>query len=423
MEKLRRTILPVILFSIVSIVNGQGISITLDECQKMAMENYPMVKGLDLINQSGEYSVTNAKTGFLPSLTLNGQYTYQSDVTKLPIELPNIKVPEIDQEQYKVYAELNQPLYDGGITRKKADAAKAQTKIEEESLTTELYKVKERVNEIYFGILLLDRQIEQTKLLKNDIKAGLDKIEAAYANGTVLKSNVDITKAESFKADQREIELISARKAYLKMLSIYINKELTEDIQLVLPESITVNNEIVRPELDLFEARMHGIDVQTSLINSRNLPRLNLFVQGGYGSPALNMLNPDADTWYIAGIRFSYPLSGFYTMKKEKLINEIAKKNILLQKDAFIFNTNLQTTREDVQIEKTNQLIQTDDEIVKLRESVKQSSLSQLENGVITSSDYIREVTAYDQAVQSKLLHEIQLLLSQYNRVLITGKR
>lgn len=421
MKKNRRTYL-VVSFSIL-MFNGMGqvTSIALDDCQELAMQNYPTVKSYELIKQSGEFSVSNAKSGFLPAISINGQYTYQSDVTKLPIELPNIAIPEISKDQYKVYGEVSQVLYDGGATRNKKDAAIAQSAIEEESLTTELYNIRERVNEIYFGILLLDRQIEQNKLMKQDIKAGLEKIEAAYANGTVLKSNVDAVKAEIVKAGQREIELTAARRSYMKMLSMYVNMELDDKTELQVPPQISINDKIVRPELDLFDARMHGIEVQTSLISSKNLPRLNVFIQGGYGSPALNMLNPDADTWYLAGVRFSYPLNGFYTMKKEKLINKISKKNISLQKDAFIFNTHLQTERQKIEVAKMQDLIKTDEEIVELRKSVKESSLVQLENGVITSSDYIREVIALDQAVQSRLLHEIQLLLAQYNHQLITG--
>lgn len=423
MKHIVRINLLIILILVVFDSKGQGDPISLNECHDLAIKNYPMVKGLELIKQSGEYSVNNARTGFFPMISLNGQYTYQSAVTEFPIELPNIPIPEINKDQYKIYAEVNQVLYDGGITRNKANAEKAKTDIEEKSLETDLYKVRERVNEIYFGILSIDRQIEQTKLLKQDIEAGLRKMEAAYANGTVLKSNIDAIRAESIKADQREIELRAARRAFLKMLSIFINKDLNEQTQLAIPAAVTVSNEIVRPELDLFEARMRGIDVQTSLIKSKNLPRLNLFVQGGYGSPGLNMLDPDADTWYIAGLRFSYPLNGFYTSKREKLINEISKKNISLQSETFIFNTNLQTARQLIEIEKIEELIKTDDEIVNLRDNVKQSSLSQLENGVITSADYIREVTAYDQAVQAKLLHEIQLLLAQYNYQLIMGNK
>lgn len=421
MKKNRRTYL-VVSFSIL-MFNGMGqvTSIALDDCQELAMQNYPTVKSYELIKQSGEFSISNAKSGFLPAISINGQYTYQSDVTKLPIELPNIAIPEISKDQYKVYGEVSQVLYDGGATRNKKDAAIAQSAIEEESLTTELYNIRERVNEIYFGILLLDRQIEQNKLMKQDIKAGLEKIEAAYANGTVLKSNVDAVKAEIVKAGQREIELTAARRSYIKMLSMYVNKELDDKTELQVPPQISINDKIVRPELDLFDARMHGIEVQTSLISSKNLPRLNVFIQGGYGSPALNMLNPDADTWYLAGVRFSYPLNGFYTMKKEKLINEISKKNISFQKDAFIFNTHLQTERQKIEVAKMQDLIKTDEEIVEMRKSVKESSLVQLENGVITSSDYIREVIALDQAVQSRLLHEIQLLLAQYNHQLITG--
>ncbi len=404
-------------------VFSQPDSLSLNECQELAQKNYPLYKSYDLIKQSGEYSVSNARTGYLPAISINGQYTTQSDVTSLPLELPNIQIPKIKKEQYKIYAEVNQAIYDGGNTKVKRMAAESQTMIEEESLNIDLYKIRERINEIYFGILLIDKQIAQTDLLKKDINAGLEKMEAAFKNGTVLKSNVDAVKAESIKTDQRLIDLKAARKAYISMLSIFLNKTLDYQTGLKIPATIKINDDITRPELDLFRARMHNIDIQTSMVSSKNLPRVNLFAQAGYGSPALNMLNPDADTWYLAGVRFTYPLNGFYTMKREKAINELSKRNIELQRDAFMFNTKLQTSRQQIEIEKISQLISSDNQIVELRESVKKASLAQLENGVITSSDYLREVIAADQAHQTKSMHEIQLLLAIYNHQLITGNK
>jgi outer membrane protein TolC len=399
------------------------IALTLNECQELAMRNYPLVKSLDLIKQSGEYSVSNAKSGFLPTLSINGQFTYQSDVTRLPIDLPNISIPEINKDQYKVYGELNQILFDGGINRNIVNASRAQATIEEKSLETELYKIKEQVNEIYFGILSLESQIKQVELLRKDIRAGLEKIEAAFANGTALKSDVDVIKAEELKIGQRTIELEAARKAYLQMLSVFINREFDERAQLEVPPQLIIKDQIIRPELDLYEARMRSLDVQLSSLKAKNLPRLNAFVQGGYGSPGLNMLDPDGDTWYIAGLRFAYPLNGLYTLKREKLINDIAKQNISMQRETFIFNTTLQTQRQLIEIEKFSDLLKTDDQLVELRESVKQASFAKLENGVITGSDYIRDIIAYDQAVQTKLLHEIQYLQAQYNHQLIIGNR
>lgn len=401
---------------------AQTGKISLDEAQSFALKNYPIVKNLDLVRESGRYSVNNAASGYLPSVSLNGQYTYQSDVTKLPIELPNMQVPQIDKEQYKVYAEISQIVYDGGAIHARKEAAEALSRIEEKSIETELYKIKERVNQLYFSILLINSQAGQVNLMKEDLKAGLTKAEGAYRNGTILKSNVDAVRAEMIKTDQRILELSSMKQAYLKMLSLFTGQDLDESTVLEIPPALNMVNSIERPELELFQARIYATEVQSKAINAKNLPRLNLFFQGGYGSPALNMLDPDADTYYITGVRFAYPLTGFYNKHREKKINSLTKQNLQNQREAFIFNTQLQINQQDEEIEKLQSLISSDDEIITLRDEIKNASLVQLENGVITSADYIREVTAADNARQSKAIHEIQLLMAQYNHQLITGK-
>lgn len=402
---------------------AQTDKITLEEAQGLALKNYPLVKNLDLVNESGRYSVSNVRSGYLPSISINGQYTYQSDVTSLPIELPNMQIPQIDKEQYKVYAELSQVLYDGGMIHAQREAAVAQARVEEKSIETELYKIKERVNQLYFGILLIDSQTEQVNLMKKDLKAGLAKAEGAYSNGAMLKSSVDAVKAEMIKTDQRLLELSSMKKAYTAMLGLFTGRELDESTVFETPAALNTGNTISRPEIDLFQARLHAAEVQSKAINAKNLPRLNLFFQGGYGSPALNMLDPEADTYYITGVRFAWPLTGFYNKHREKKINNLTRQNLQNQQETFIFNTQLQINQQDEEIQKLESLIESDDEIVALRDEIKDASLVQLENGVITSADYIREVTAADNARQTKAIHEIQLLLAQYNHQLITGNQ
>lgn len=400
----------------------QSEPLTLTQCYELVRQNYPLIKSRELVKQTGEYSIENAKTAWLPNISLNAQYTNQSDVTSVPLKIPGQVIPQIDKNQYKVYAEASQVVYDGGAISNQKKTLEAQTKIEEESIEVELYKLNERINQIYFGILLLNGQLKQSAILKSDIQTGLTKTEAAFANGIVLKSNVDAIKAELLKTDQRITELQSARTAYLNMLGTFINQSLNDQTELEMPPSINISAEIKRPELLLYDARLMSTAIQSRSITSRNLPRLSLFFQGGYGLPALNMLNPDADTYYIAGVRFAYPLTGFYNLNRDKSINKLARENIEVQKEIFLFNTHLQITQQSAELVKTEQLIKYDDEIVELRESIKQASLAQLENGVITSADYLREVNAADNARQMKLIHEIQLLLTQYNHQILTGK-
>jgi outer membrane protein TolC len=395
--------------------------LTIDSCYIYARNNYPLIKQYQLIASTKEYSVSNASKSYLPQVNVNGQATYQSDVTKVPISLPNTTIPTLTKDQYKIYGEVIQPLTDMIIIHEQKELIKNNSIVEEEKLEVELYKLKERINQIYFGILLIDAQIKQTELLKKDIQSGIEKTSAAIANGTALKSNLNMLKAELLKAGQRTTELKSNRSGYVKMLSLLINKPIDERTNFETPAVRPVTLTINRPELKLFDEQKNIFSAQDKLINARNIPRLALFFQGGYGKPALNMLNPDFDFYYIGGLRLSWNISAFYTFKKDKGMLLLNRDMLELQRQTFLFNTQLSLTQQQSELKKLQELISSDDEIISLRSSIKKTANTQLENGTITVTDYVSYVIAEDLATQAKLFHQMQLLMTQYSAQNLSG--
>jgi outer membrane protein TolC len=396
-------------------------TLTIQDCYSLAKANYPLLKQRDLITKSKEYTVQNASKGYLPQLSINGSATYQSEVTAIPISIPGMNVPTLSKDQYKLYAEVNQTVYDGGIIKQQKQTHEANSVVDQQKLEVELYRINERINQLYFGILMIDEQLKQTELLKKDLQLGINRTETAIANGTAFKSSLDVLKAEMLKVNQRTIELKATRKGYLDMLSLFVNKTLDEQTQLTKPKQLNLSAQINRPELMMYDYQNKSLDVQSKMINAKNMPKVNLFVQGGYGRPALNMLNNNFETYYIGGVRMNWSLSGYYTSGKEKEIVNINRRAIELQKETFLFNTNNTVKQQSAEIAKLQELLSTDDEIITLRTGIKNTSSVQLQNGVINTNDYLREVNAEDNARQTKILHEIQLLMAQYNQQTTTG--
>lgn len=419
---LKHAITGICLLLLMPTLHAQNLQrITIHECYTLAKENYPLLKQRDLITKSKEYTVQNASKAYLPQVSINGQATYQSEVTRIPIQLPGMDVPSLSKDQYKLYGEINQPIFDGGVIRQQKQTHEANAMVEQQKLEVELYKLNERINQLYFGILMIDEQSKQSDLLKKDIQLGINKTETAIANGTAFKSSLDALKAELLKVNQRSIELKATRKGYTDMLSLFVNRTIDEQTELVIPQSPLTPQTITRPELKMYDYQSKSLDVQSRTITAKNLPKLNLFLQGGYGRPALNMLSNDFEAYYIGGVRLNWSLSGLYTYGKEKELVAINRKNIELQKETFLFNTQHVLKQQNAEISKLQQLLSTDDEIIELRTNVKNTSSTQLQNGVINTSDYLREVNAEDQARQTRILHTIQLLMAQYNQQTTTG--
>jgi outer membrane protein TolC len=412
----------ILVFLFTALINSQT-RLTIDECYSKARENYPLIKQKDYIIKSNDYSISNIWKGYFPQVTLSGQATYQSEVTSIPILIPGIKIEQLSKDQYKAIAEVNQTIYDGGIMAARADIQNASAAVENEKVEIELMKLKERVNQIYFGILLLDKQLIQTEIVEKDIVGGLEKLSAALTNGTATHSSVDVLKAELLKTIQKKIELKSSHRSYIDMLGLLVNQPLDETVLLEQPNNNfnTDAREVNRPELNLFYSQENLMVEQRGLNLAKILPKASLFFQGGYGKPALNMLKNSFEWYYIAGARLSWSISNLYTYDYENEIIELNKKSVEAQREVFLLNTNLLLKQQLREIEKLKELIEVDKQIVEIRTSVKEAAKSQLENGIITSNDFIRELNAEDQAKQNLAIHAIQLLLAQQNYKLTLG--
>ena len=394
---------------------GQTVSrLRIEDCQRLAREQYPLGKQRELIDQTNAFTLSNLNKNYFPQATILGQATYQSDVTQVPLKIPGNVIPVLDKDQYKLACEINQVLFDGGVTRQLRSVQKAQSETESWKLETELYKLNDRVNQLFFGVLQTEAQLRQVELLQQDLQTGINRMTAALNNGTAYKSQADLLRAEWLKAGQKIIELESARKAMLSMLGELIHQPLSGQVVLEKPVMMVLPDEIKRPELSLFQSQDNVLGQQRKLLASRNLPRLQFFFQGGYARPALNMLSNEFDAYYLGGLRLQWNLGGFYTFKKEKGLIEISRQGIVFQKEAFLLNTRLNLIQQKEESNKMNLLMQTDKEIIALRENVTNVSLKQLEQGIITAGDYLREVNALDQARENRILHEIQWLFSIY---------
>lgn len=399
--------------------------LTLEQAYDLSAKNYPVVKQKDLIKQTAGISIDNLQKGFLPQVVISAQATYQSDVTKVPVSLPGFTIEAAAKDQYRLVADVSQLVFDGGLTKEQKVYQQMNAAVEEQKVEVELYKLKERINQVYLGILYLAEQLKQVDLVKTDIQTGIKRIEAQVQNGTAFRSSLNMLKAELLKTDQRTIEIKSSKRGLTDVLALFIGQPLNENIQLEKPASVlaVTSIEIARPELKLYTDQEKLIGQQDKLITAKNLPKASVFVQGGYGRPALNQLKNDFDFYYIGGFRFNWSLGGLYTKKKEKELVEVNKKIVEVQKDFFLLNTNTQLVQQYSEIEKLQQLITSDNEIIGLRGSVKEAAKAQLENGVITANDYLKEINAEDQARQTLITHQLQLLQAQINYNTISGKQ
>lgn len=392
-------------------------TLTIEQCQQMAKENYPLIKRYGLIERSKEYNLSNAGKGYLPQFSLSAKASYQSEVTKIPIDIQGIDIKGLSKDQYSATIDVTQTIWDGGVISSKKDITKASSYAEQKQLDVDMYKIVYQVNQMYFGILLLDARLKQNTLLQEELQRNFDLISSYIINGIANQSDLDAIKVEQLKTVQNKAQIVSNKKAYLVMLGILIGQKLNENIILPRPnaDNLTIASQVKRPELELFDAQLANLETQKKAIKAGYMPKLGLFLTGGYGKPALNMLNNDFSAYYIGGIRLSWNFGSLYTQKNDRKLIETNQDNIATSRETFLFNTSLETSQEQNEINKNKDLLKYDDDIVTLRNNVKRATEAKVANGTSTVIDLMRDVNAEDLAKQDRIQHEIELLQAIYN--------
>jgi len=404
------------LFILLSGYLSAHAQLTLDDCQKKARENYPVIKRYDLIEQSKQYNLSNAAKGYLPQLQVNARATYQSDVVTIPIQLPGLTIPVMPKDQYQAVVDLSQVIWDGGMIRSQKQVIQAGSDVENRQLEVEMYALEDRVNQMYFGILLFDARLEQNRIFREELERNYKTVTEYMKNGVANQADLDAVKVEQLNAEQSLTQLQSTRAAYLEMLSFMVGESINPQTVFRKPVEIsTLSGEINRPELLLFDAQKELFDSQKEVIKSSLMPKLGLFLQGGVGRPGLNMLSNTWDPFYIGGIRLNWNFSSLYTKDNDLRKIETNKNTVDTQRELFLYNIRLAENRQNADIQRIRDLMKQDDEIITLRENIRKSMEAKVANGTGTVMDLMREMTLEDLARQTKAAHEIDLLIAIYN--------
>lgn len=411
-----------------SVVFGQSDTVTLFDCYRQAEKTYPLARQTGMLEKSNELKIKNLNKNWLPQMNLNGSATLQSDVTELKLNLPpqfsSIQFPTINKDMYKVTVDINQSIYDGNVTAYQKKVESFNLSSDQQSIKVELYKLKDRINQAYFSIFLFQQNEALLNSTKDQLLAKLKEVESAVANGASLSTNADAIRAELMKIDQQLIETRTDRRTAFEVLSELTSSTIPENSKLALPQ-VQISStafEDKRPELQLYDIQASRIVVMKDMVNTRWNPRFSAFGQGGYGRPGLNMLSNDFTPWWIVGARLTWNIWNWNLSNNEKKIYEIQGDVIGTQKETFEKNQRIEAERGLAEIEKLGALLQKDDEIIELRTRITHAASSQMDNGVITSSDYIARLNEETQAKLSLELHRIQLVKAKIAYLFTLGK-
>ena len=424
--------------------------ITIEQCQQWALENYPVIQQHGLLDEAEKYTLSNIARVYRPELSLSGMASWQSEKTELdmdigevdmnidlsevaqgmnlpavdiPISVPSLKVPVSDQDRYNVSLSLRQALWMGGRNKASKEIARRETDMLHAGLDAQLYKIKDKVKQLYFGLLTLQGRDEQLDRAEEILDSVRLRAEAALKEGLIYETDLDVLDGERIKYEQLRIELNAKRAACLEVLSSLIQRPVTETTVLEVPnvEASLGDTEIRRPELEFFDKRQKRLEADLKMVNAENMPNLGLFATGGYGKSGLNTLDSDFKPYFIGGIMFSWNFGRLNTSRNNKRLVRVQQEQVSKLQEAFEFNTRMEVAMQDAEIRKLQELLKKDEEIIRIRENVRKASEVKYSNGVCTVSELITDVNQLFIAQQEKALREIELKMMIYSRMITLG--
>lgn len=399
--------------------------LTIEQCHKLAQKNYPLAKQYGLIEQSSNYTLDNLIHNWLPQVTLGAQASNQNETPSFPEQMREmlstggLDMQGIAKDQYRVQIDVNQVIFDGGKVSSQKAITRAQ-EIEQKAQTdVDLYSLNKRINELFFGVLLMDDRIKQTDMTLEMLNGNLDKLMSHVRNGVATTADESLLRAEIMTVEQGKTTMQWTRDSYKNMLGILIgetigDRELVKPSQ-VEPSSLASN----RPELQLIDAKIATLDARKKAINASVMPVISAFGQAFYGYPGYNtfenMLNRKWSFNAIVGIRASWSLSSLYDRKTN--LNQLAtsRQQAELQREVFLLNNQIEASRENDEISRLRELIKSDATIVSLRKDVRQAEESKLRNGVIDIHKLVERITDENSAAQTQIIHNIELLKTIYD--------
>lgn len=404
-----------------AVVMGQ----TLDECQQAAEQNYPLIRQYDLIARTTDLTVSNIGKAWLPQVTATAQATLQSDVPSWPDQLQTmltgmgVDVKGLKKDQYRVGLDVQQTVFDGGRIGSQQEVARRQGEVEAAQTAVNLYAVRQRVNEMYFGLLLLDDQIKLKRDLQTLLAANEKKLASMYKRGTAAEADYNNVRAEGLNVAQQLTALVSQRDALARMLGTFCGIEVDKVSKpefVEEPAAARLNN---RPELRLADSQLRLADARERALDAALLPQVSVFAQGYYGYPGYNMFEDMMNhRWSLNGLvgaRLTWNIGALYTRHNDKARLQLQRQSAENSRDVFLYNNRLDQLQHSEEVERYRSLIAADDEIIALREQVRQAAESKLSHGIIDVNDLVREINSENAARVQRSIHEIELLKSLYN--------
>ncbi|MBR6282997.1 MAG: TolC family protein [Muribaculaceae bacterium] len=440
---------------------GSCETLTLEQALQRAQANYPLVKRYSLIEQTTEYTVSNLAKGWLPQLGVGAQVTWQNrtsnigddlytiidphdikvsgyiglanggslpipedaDYSTVNVEMPEPNVKGIGKLQYRAGAEVNQMIWEGGMIKGQQEVARLQSQVQAAQTDVDLYALNDRVADLFFGILLIDEQVQLADDMINLLADSERKLTTLQQKGLATGGDVAAVQAERMRTTQQRTHLTNSRRNFERVLDIFVGNDERTPLTLTRPAELLPNTQTFRPELRLLDNQLALTYAQERLLRSSLMPRVSAFAQGYYGYIGFDMMhdimhrNPSFNA--VVGLRVNWTIGSLYTYRNDRARLNLQRSEIETQRETFLFNTRLKSAQETEAVTGYRRLLADDDQIIDLRVTVRKAAESKLNHGIIDVNNLLQEISKETQARIARSQHQLEMLQHMYKDKII----
>jgi len=401
--------------SSVASAQGRGDSLRLGDLQAAAKQHDPRARQVAIRESQSALRLRSIAAERIPSVTGSALAQHQSVVTEFPAA-PGGRGPSLLHDTFDANVNVAEPILDPTRSARVA-AERAQLARARADVATALYALRQQVNASFFTAAALSARHDALAATITDLEAQAKVVDARVRNGTALRGELSAVRAELLRRRQDDAQLVADRDAALRVLADLTGVTLAPGAPIALPalertvaESRGRRDSVAdRPELERFERMRDALSRQADVVGAETRPRVSAFVRGGVGRPGLNMLSTRAESYWLGGVQVQWNPLDWGRSARERQVLALERDAVSADAAAFRDELRRQTESDVATLDRLEQVLTSDDEIVALREQIVREATSRFRESTITAAEYVDRQTDLLTARITRGLHRVEL--------------
>jgi outer membrane protein TolC len=395
----------------------QRDSLRLSALHAAALQTDPRQRQLALQSTQSELRLRNLAAERMPTLTVEGLAQYQSDVVTVPAPtLPGQSRINPPHDTYDARLVVRESLFDPSLTPRRA--VERATLVESQAqVRATLFTLRQEVDEAFFSATLLDARSAELRAAVADLQGRRREAVIRVREGAALPGDTSSLDAAILQRSEDILELRANRAASIARLGRLVGRAIDDSVAMALPDLAVavrqarsaIDSTRARPEYAQFGATRDRIASQSEMLAARVKPVVSTFARLGYGKPGLDFLSNSFETYWIAGVQLQWTPITWGALEREREALSLQQQIVSAGEAAFTAGLRRAVEADLHTIDRLEAALATDDRIVALREQVERETRIRLQEGVVTSADYVTRSSELLQARLTRATHRVSL--------------